>query len=691
MSDKTYLDEFLAQIGEGQENSSPAANLDEFLAQIEKTEAEPSEGLLKFYFKQIFPSSKNNPGQIRGGLGGSADILKLGAEAATYPLRYAGGILNYLADNARGGDYGIGETHEESGKGYNAYKLPDWIPGAGGMEVSPMGFVQEVLHDPFNAAGGAAGKAIGATKGMLSNFAKHYTEGAAQEITRAILDPDVEYDGGNITKAGLMNGVVGPAFSAAGKGLKAGMKKLGKKIEPDVSRAAIAKKAHKSNVKPESLEFALDPRNREILAAAHKSGVGSLASKAAETVDPFHSKKFFDEDLGIQYKGLANVKKPIDLTPERNRLLGLAEKERQRVGNENLDSDIHKYLSKTEEWGNTLLGEVPWEKNLTLRNPNIAPNLKTSDFIVLQDGQIIPNSYLSKSSGQALHSATEANNIKSDFQKLAKKAYDLKSDVIPEAAEQARRSAAFTRREVRNALEEIGDEKTLAAWDRVARRMAATHDFQKQFGLSNDIDLFEKRLGGQLRNFENMTPKQREALKELSESFGLNLYEQARNVSYAKDLAPHGLRPEDEWRLAGWDKWLTGKNPISIFGNAKQKLLGENPAAAVRNTNAKRSIADFISNASLPDIMPPVYERPALQDAPVRPSDTAKQNAKEEQAKLEKARRRGIEMAAALGYKPETKAFDDAVNNFTKTYMLGEEVPYNTVGTSRQKSGERRQ
>lgn len=618
MSDETDLDAFLKQLkeedGESSNDSSGEIDLGAFLKSIEEEDkAKPSEAgmpaadYVDYYIKQIFPSSKNNQGKIRGGLDGTKDILRFGSEAVTYPVRSLAGLANLAAGNKRGGDYGIGETYEESGEGYKKYNLP--LAG----EFSPMGFMQKIGHDPLNAAGGALGKMVAPLKNLSLKALGAGIVGATQESARPLAmevgDDHIE----NIRNAGLAGlGLVG-AGQIAGKGIGAGMRKIGQKIEPDLSKAAIAEKAHKANVRPESLEYAMNPENRAKMAQAHKTGVEPISDQAASIMDGKQSYRFLEDDTKTLHRGLGGVKRLIDLTPEHERLVNLRGKEHKRVGNENLESEKLKALAKTDEVANTTLGLTPLERYLELAH---GPGNDIS-FIAGKQGIIPKKDFGSVSSGKAMHTAEEAYAIKQDLQDLAAKAYDLKSDVVPESASQIAKSAAFTRKEIRNALAEIGDTETLGAWDRIANKMAAKDNFQKQFNLKNDLDQIKKSLDRSLRNFENMTPRQREALKEISDAFGLDLSNQSRDVSYAKDLAPKGLRADEEWRLAGWDKWLTGKNPFSVPGNIKQKLAGENPAAAVRNMQMAKGLSGWLQSPSkarrLSDMMPPIYQRPDAQ------------------------------------------------------------------------------
>jgi hypothetical protein len=663
---------------------------------------------LESYIEDIFPSSKTNQGQIRGGLDGTKDILRFGAEGVTYPARGLGAVLNMAFGNQRDdGKYGLSEVFEKSGEGYNKYKLPNWIPGMGGEEVSPMGFLQEILHDPLGAVGPAAGKSFGTAKGILGNAIKEAGQGALQETARPLaMDENMDDYIGNILRGGITSGIIGGGKSAADLSMKSALDKIGKKIEASIP-GMIKSKAHKSNVTPETLEFALNPENRELLAAAHKKGSDPIAAEAKEIFDPFHSKKFFDEDASVLREGLANVKRPIDLTPEHNRLKGLRRMEKEITGSKNLDDETLKYLSKTDNLAETLLELSDWKKHLELLHGKNIPQPKSEStalvpfnakeaadnfnrfladndiaFIAGKKGIIPRKDFKSTSPGITTRSATEANNIKRKLQGYGEKAYDMKSDVVPEAAEQASRSARFVRKEVRDALAEAGEAEALDAWDVIANRTKARDKFHKEFGLGRDLDQIEKSLSKKFRNFENMSPREREILQNLDEAFGFNLSDQSRAASYAKDLAPKGLRPDEKWELAGWDKWLTGKNPISLLGNAYQKAAGDNPKAAVRNINAAYKLADVLNNIDTPSAkgMPPIYERPQipqrLQDAPVK-------------GEQDEARKKAVELAETLGYKPGTKDYNDMVNRYIDTLMNAKSVPFVSIGQSVQKRGEK--
>jgi len=252
--------------------------------------------LAEQYANQIFPSTKYNQGKVRNGITDKAqDVLRLGMEALTYPARGVGGIINAVAGNPRGGDYGISDTFEESQQGYEEYNAP--VIG----KVSPMGFVQTLLHDPINALGGAAGKSaeslskgiafgLGFAKKLLAKSATEQTArqiaeralnqglvGATQEIARPLV-METEGDGldylNNIIKGGTQGFAMGTGRAAAGIGGKAAVEKLlGRNLSVAEYAKLLDRLARKNDSEPRKMAAALEaastPEGRAKIAQNH--------------------------------------------------------------------------------------------------------------------------------------------------------------------------------------------------------------------------------------------------------------------------------------------------------------------------------------------------------------------------------------------------------------------------------------
>ncbi|MCL1955831.1 MAG: hypothetical protein FWF63_00780 [Fibromonadales bacterium] len=287
----------------------------------EKTNAKPAyEGIPpagnvpELIANQLFPSTKANKGQGSGNV--VKDVLRYGTEGATYPQRLAGAGLNYILGYPRGGDYGISDTFKESQKGYKEHDVP--LLG----KVSPTGFVQEVLHDPVNAAGGIIGKGIRgismtaglirkkladqavtssaqkAAEKIIGTGLQNAGQGAGQEAVRPLvmdIDEDTKEYLLNIARGGGTGIAMGLGKEAIGiLGKKAIEKLLGRNLSPQQYATLLDQLARKNSPEPKKMAAALEtastPEGRANIAKNH----GKFNEIAGEILDygTFDESKF---------------------------------------------------------------------------------------------------------------------------------------------------------------------------------------------------------------------------------------------------------------------------------------------------------------------------------------------------------------------------------------------------------------
>jgi hypothetical protein len=520
----------------------------------------------------IFPSirAKTPEKAIREGIEGNKDVARLSAEAITYPLRAAGGVLNLIARNKRRGDYGVGETYEESGQGYNEYDFP-FIGKA-----SPMAMTQEILHDPLNAVGGGFEMGLNVARNIGTAALTHANRmalkramiGATQEAARPAIT-DAEFSPENAFAAGLSNASFG-IFSDEVPKLAA--KVIKEKIVPNmIKNAAINNKISKK-----SIEAVTTPEGIRNIEKAWETQ-GDLIHDATAPFDPQRAGKFFKEDSKLKKAGLEEVESPIDAAIKENERLSMLKG--QRLAELGVDELTDQKLAEYQKINN-------------VANTILQPRK---------------------------HTAAELDAIRKELQDEVRKSYANTAGADQLFEKEIKESAHNVRKAIIEELQKKGTPGTLDAIEamkRIAARKEAQELAKKHLLLGNDYDKLPKNMEKALQNMHRSdaaTKYKNESLRKLDDAFNLDILSRAQALSMAKELVPFEHLPDQPFEIGGANKWQTGRSPASKTGvpflaSIKDNLAGNTPSGAVRNIKAVKNIGDILSKDKiLPEIA--VYER----------------------------------------------------------------------------------
>jgi len=563
-------------------------------------------GVKESMLRSVVPSSKNMrvgtasdiwPGSWAKLVDNTKTALRLGGEALTYPVRIIGGVANAFAGNPRGGDYGIGETFEESGQGYKEYNFP--IAG----QFSPMGKVQEMMHDPLNAVGMAASRFARPAATLAGKVFSGAGINTIQEASRPIA-MDVGNDHiGNVLGAGLTGGGFGAAGHGAGK-LLGNLGMMRSRLTPQQYNELLLRLARKNNVSPSMLDEAATAQARTQMKKHYKT--------EANISDDLLDYKHFDETKFPENKTFHEFldRSQTTVTPDDavKHLTDYGKRTREAAGGGGLttvEQATQRRLPKE--------AEIFYEQNPEAPPSESLFEVKVEKPVLLNaQGQQIVRSENPPRKVREM-TAKELNNARQRIGQLLEDDFKREQMGRPDGEVKALKDAYFaTRKHIMDIMDKEGETAAIEAYKKMGSKLGAREALFEALTVPNNKYKAQDALTRRLPNIYGNNKKAQvwAHLQDFDKNFETDFANRVKWNNMANQLG-EGVGSHD-FRLKGDNNWFTGKGWRSPFAKLTDRWTGGTVDAAARKLEAAKADQPGFS-FGMPTYIPPIYSRPEMQ------------------------------------------------------------------------------
>ncbi len=571
-------------------------------------------GLLEGMKNAVVPTSKNMklgtfsdiwPTSFGRFAGDTKNALRMTGEALTYPIRAIGGVANLAAGNPRNGDYGVGETFEESGKGYNEYDFPLF------GKFSPMGFTQEITHDPLNALGGPLGKAARPASTLIGRLGRGAVLNMTQEAARPLaMDVDDDH-----YQDVLGSGLFGAGFSSLGHGANRLLGNLGmmkSKLTPEQYNDLLLKLARKNNVSPKMLDEAATAQARTQMKKHYKTE----ADISGDLLDYRH----FDESKFPENKTYHEFldRSQTTVTPDD------AVKHLKDYGKRTKEAAGGGGLTTVEQATQSRLpreAEIFYNQKPEAPAPESAFEVKTEKPVLFNaEGQQIVRSENPPRKVREM-TAKELNNARQRIGQLLEDDFKREQMGRPDGEVKALKDAYFaTRKHIMDIMDKEGETAALNAYKKMGSKLGSREALFEALSVPNNKYKAQDALTRRLPNIYGNSKKAGlwGRLNDFDENFETDFAERVKWNNMANTLG-EGQGSHD-FRLKGDNNWFTGKGWRSPFAKLTDRWTGGTVDAAARKLEAAKTEQPIIP-FGIPQIpenrvsayIPRIYSRPEME------------------------------------------------------------------------------